>query len=152
MQNVNTVKDILDSKGREVWSIAPSKSVLEAVEFMVEKSVGALTVVDGDKHLVGIISERDAARKVLMKEASPRETWVEDIMTREVFTVNESASVDRCLAQMAGRKIRHLPVMNEDALVGIVAAVDVFKYIIRDQLTTIEELENYVKDETGGSG
>jgi len=152
MQNVNTVKDILDSKGREVWSIAPSKSVLEAVEFMVEKSVGALTVVDGDKHLVGIISERDAARKVLMKEASPRETRVEDIMTREVFTVNESASVDRCLAQMAGRKIRHLPVMNEDALVGIVAAVDVFKYIIRDQLTTIEELENYVKDETGGSG
>lgn len=152
MQNVNTVKEILESKGRDVWSIGPASSVLEAVQLMADKSVGALTVLDDGRHLVGIISERDCARRVLMKEAQPRETSVADVMTKEVFVVNETTSVDRCLAQMAGRKIRHLPVVENESLVGIVAAVDVFKFIIRDQMTTIEELENYVKDETGGSG
>lgn len=148
---MNTVNDILESKGRDVWSIGPSRTVYDAVKLMIEKEVGALTVVD-DVRLVGIISERDCARKLLLRDALARETSVDDIMTKEVITVREDTTVDRCLAQMAGRKIRHLPVMDGDDLVGIVAAVDVFKFIIRDQMSTIEELENYVKDETGGSG
>ena len=149
---MNTVKDILDSKGRDVWSIGPSQTVYEAVMMMIEKEVGALTVLDDASRLVGIISERDCARKLLLRDALARETHVEDVMTPEVITVTEDATIDRCLGQMGGRKIRHLPVMEGDTLIGIVAAVDVFKFIIRDQMTTIEELENYVKDETGGSG
>lgn len=148
---MNTVKDILESKGRDVWSIGPSRSVYDAVMLMIEKSVGALTVLE-DSRLVGIISERDCARKLLLRDALARETSVEDVMTPEVITVREETSVDACLAQMARRKIRHLPVMEGEELIGIVSAVDVFKYIIRDQMETIEELESYVKDETGGSG
>jgi CBS domain-containing protein len=148
----NTVKDVLDSKGREVWSIGPSQSVYEAVEMMIERQVGALTVLDDDSRLVGIISERDCARKLLLRDALARETAVAEIMTEEVIVANERTTVDSCLAQMARRHIRHLPVMNGDSLIGIVAAVDVFQFIIRDQLSTIEELEAYVRDETGGSG
>ena len=147
----NTVKDLLESKGRDVWSIGPSRSVYDSVKLMIEKSVGALTVLE-DSRLVGIISERDCARKLLLRDALARETSVEDVMTPEVITVREETSVDSCLARMARHKIRHLPVMEGEELVGIVSAVDVFKYIIRDQMTTIEELESYVKEETGGSG
>lgn len=149
---MNTVKDILDGKGREVWSIGPLQSVYEAVEMMIEKQVGALTVLDDRSQLVGIISERDCARKLLLRDALARETDVAEIMTKEVIVVNEGTTVDSCLAQMARRRIRHLPVMDGDTLIGIVAAVDAFRFIIRDQLSTIEELEAYVKDETGGSG
>jgi len=149
---MTTVKNMLDRKGREVWSIEPSQSVYHAVEMMEQKQVGALTVLADDARLVGIISERDCARKVLLQDRSARETTVADIMTQDVVSVDEETSVDHCMALMATNKIRHLPVLQDRNLTGIVAVGDVLKSIIREQSTAIEELENYIKDETGGSG
>lgn len=149
---MTTVKNMLDRKGREVWSIEPSQSVYHAVEMMEQKQVGALTVLADGARLVGIISERDCARKVLLQDGSARETTVADIMTQDVVSVDEETSVDDCMALMAANKIRHLPVLQDRTLTGIVAVGDVLKSIIREQSTAIEELENYIKDETGGSG
>lgn len=146
-----TVKDMLDAKGREVWSIAPDATVHDAVALMEEKQVGALTVLDGDR-LAGIISERDCARKVILQDKSSREMKVADIMTEELISVSEDSSVDECMAQMASNKIRHLPVVEGSKLIGIVAVGDVMKFTIREQSSVIEELESYVKDEEGGSG
>lgn len=145
---MKTVRDMLDSKGREVWSVGPTTTVFEAVRLMEQKGVGALTVLEGD-HLAGIISERDCARRVMMKELPAKTTPVADVMTTKLVVVNEKTSVDSCLAKMASKKIRHLPVMEDDKLVGILAAVDVFKFIIRDQMTAIEDLESLVLEETG---
>lgn len=146
-----TVRDMLNDKGREVWSIAPDATVHDAVALMEDKQVGALTVLDGDR-LVGIISERDCARKVILLDKSSREMKVADIMTEELVSVGEDASVDECMAQMASNRIRHLPVVDDNGLIGIVAVGDVMKFTIREQSTVIEELESYVKDEEGGSG
>lgn len=148
---MKTVADMLDSKGREVWSITPDKSVYDAIVLMAEKEIGALTVTEGGK-MVGIISERDCARKVILKDRMSAEIKVGEAMTGDVISVMLTSTVDDCMAAMSSHKIRHLPVLDADSLVGIVAVGDVLKFIIREQSEVIEELENYVKDETGGSG
>ncbi len=149
---MNTVKAMLDAKGREVWSTGPDKTVFDAVLLMEQQEVGALTVVDDAGRMIGIVSERDCARKIVLTDRSSRETRVADIMTKNVIVVHEDSTVDHCMAQMAGKKIRHLPVMDADKLCGIIAVGDVLKFVIREQAAVIEELENYVMDETGGSG
>ncbi|MCB1693550.1 MAG: CBS domain-containing protein [Pseudomonadales bacterium] len=148
---MHTVKDMLDAKGRDVWSIAPSGTVYEAIEEMARREVGALTVVDGSS-IQGIISERDYARKVILKGKSADKTRVADIMTRDLVTVDEDHTVDECMALMARNRIRHLPVVVNDTLLGIIAVGDVMKFIIDDQEATIGELESYIMEETGGSG
>lgn len=149
---MKTVKDMLDAKGREIWSIDSSSSVFKAIETMAEMEVGALPVLDGDHQLAGIISERDYARKVILKNKGSRDTTVADIMTRNVVVVSEATTVDECMALMSQRKIRHLPVMDGSELAGMITVGDLLKSIIDEQTSAIEELESYIKGETGGSG
>ena len=148
---MNTVKEMLEIKGREVWSIEASRSVYQAIEMMEEMGVGALTVLD-DTRFAGIVSERDFARKVILKNKSSTETSVADIMTRDVVTVGEETTIDRCMSLMSQKKIRHLPVMDGETPVGMITVGDLLKVTIKEQSTTIEELESYIMDETGGEG
>ncbi len=149
---MKTVNEMLEIKGHDVWSISPSATVYQSIELMAEKEVGALTVLNDDLRLVGIISERDYARKVILKNKSSREIRVEDIMTRDVIYVGDQNTVDECIALMSRMKIRHLPVKDGDTLTGIITVGDLLKFVIDEQTTVIEELESYIKGETGGSG
>lgn len=138
-----TVSDILRAKGHEVWSTAPNASVYEALQLMAEKNVGALLVVDSHK-LAGIFSERDYARKVILKGKFSRDTAVREVMTENVITVGPDQSVEHCMVLMTERHIRHLPVIDLGELIGIVSIGDVVKEIIEDQRFTINQLENYI--------
>ncbi len=140
---MKTVASILDGKGTEVWSIRPDALVYEALEVLAEHDVGALPVVDGDE-LVGIVSERDYARKVILLGRRSNEAKVREIMTSEVQTVSPDDKVERCMALMTGRRIRHLPVMEEGKMVGLVSIGDIVKAVISQQEEVIEQLERYI--------
>lgn len=137
------VSDILRAKGRDVWSTAPNDSVYDALQLMAERNVGALLVLDGQR-LAGIFSERDYARKVILKGKSSRDTAVREVMTENVITVAPDDSVEHCMIRMTERHIRHLPVIDKGELVGIVSIGDVVKEIIEDQRFTIHQLESYI--------
>ena len=141
---MTTIDVILAKKGNQVWSIEPSAQVFAALELMAEKNVGALLVLDGQK-IVGIMSERDYARKVMLKGKSSKSTPVSEIMTAEVLYVTPSHSVEECLALMTNKKIRHLPVLENDELVGIISIGDVVIEMISEKELLIEQLENYIK-------
>ena len=149
---MNTVKTMLDVKGRGIWSINASRSVYQAMEMMAEKKVGALTVLDKEDNLAGIISERDVARKVMLKNKLSRETNVGEVMTADVVFVREETKVDTCMSLMTQKNIRHLPVLDGNAPVSMITVGDLLKFIIEEQTLTIEELESYILEETGGSG
>lgn len=138
-----TVKDILDQKGTKAWTIGPEAKVFEALELMAKKGLGALIVLEGDE-IVGIVSERDYARKIILMGRHSRETLVKDIMTREVYGVQYGTSAEECMALMTDKHIRHLPVCLEGNLAGIISIGDVVKAIITDQKVKIENLENYI--------
>ena len=138
-----TVKDILDQKGTKAWTIGPEAKVLEALELMAKKGLGALIVLEGDE-VAGIVSERDYARKVILMGRHSRETLVKDIMTREVYGVHFETTAEECMALMTDKHIRHLPVCLEGKLAGIISIGDVVKAIITDQKVKIENLENYI--------
>ena len=138
-----TVMQILQAKGDEVWTIGPQVTVFEALKLMAEKEIGALLVVDAGK-VVGIFSERDYARKVILKDRSSKETPVRMIMTERVVAVNPSTPVEVCMGLMTGEHIRHLPVLDGDQLVGVISIGDVVKVIISEQEYLIEHLENYI--------
>jgi CBS domain-containing protein len=133
----------LERKGHDVWSIAPDATVYEAIRRMAEQGVGALVVLDGRK-LAGIISERDYARKVILLDRSSKDTPVSAIMTREVVYVTPRQTVEECMALMTARRIRHLPVMEDGSVVGILSIGDLVKDIIADREYLIEQLENYI--------
>ena len=137
------IKEILSGKGSEVWAVTPDSTVYEAIEMMASKGVGALAVKSGDR-LAGILSERDYARKVILKGKSSRETMVKDIMTTNVVCVSEERKVDECLALMTEKRIRHLPVLDEGKMIGIITIGDVLKTVIRDQENLIGHLEYYI--------
>lgn len=145
---MKTVKELLKIKGREIWSIEPLASVYKALETMAEKDVGALLVVENGR-LVGIFSERDYARKVILKGRASRETTVSELMTTTVFYTSLENTLEECMALMTSKQIRHLPVLDNDRLAGIVTLGDVVKQIISEQKFTINELEKYVKGEYG---
>jgi len=149
---VDTVKDMLDVKGRDIWSIAPSKSVYQAIELMAEKEVGALPVLDYDRVLLGIVSERDYARKVVLKNKVASEVTIEEIMTRAVISIDENSTIETCMFLMSDNKIRHLPVVVKGRLVGIITVGDLLKFSLKQKSTEIRNLEDYIMDETGGSG
>jgi CBS domain-containing protein len=138
------IKEILSSKGRDIWSVSPQSTVYEAIEMMADKGVGALAVTLDDK-LVGIVSERDYARKVILKGESSREITVRSIMTKEVVCVSGEQSVDECMAVMTEKRIRHLPIMDGNKLVGMISVGDLVKSIIKEQSFTIEQLEGYIR-------
>ncbi len=137
------VKQILDSKGREIWFISPNDSVLDAISTMAEKGVGALLVMEDGK-LAGIVSERDYARKVILKGRSSKTTSVKEIMTAEVISANPEQSVKDCMSLMTEKRIRHLPVLDGDKIDGVLSIGDLVKTIIADQQFQIEQLENYI--------
>jgi signal-transduction protein with cAMP-binding, CBS, and nucleotidyltransferase domain len=147
---MNTVRTMLDMKGHDVFSIGPDASVYQAVESMATKEVGALIVVTEDNKVAGIISERDYARKVILKNKASRETKIHEIMTKDVIYVEESTAVDTCMSLMSQKNIRHLPVVKDGAPVGMVTVDDLLKFTIRDQKIVIAELESYVMEEVGG--
>ncbi len=140
---VETVASILKAKGSAVWSLSPEATVYEAVALMAEKGVGALAVVDGAR-LAGIVSERDYARKVILKGKSSKETLVGEIMTAEVVTVEPRRTVAECMRIMTDHHVRHLPVLENGALVGMVSIGDMVNAIIHAQAETIQQLRNYV--------
>lgn len=144
------IKDLLTEKGSDVWCIGPAQSVFQAIEMMALKEVGALTVVDDSGQLVGILSERDYARKVILNGRSSHDTKVSEIMTRDVVCVDEDAKVEECMALMTAKKVRHLPVLRDDNLVGIISVGDLVKSIIGEQSFVIEQLERYIRGEATG--
>jgi len=137
------VKHLLESKGKEVYAVAPDAPVYEAVRQMAEKNVGALVVLKGSE-LVGIVSERDYARKVILKDRSSRDTPVADIMTPTVVTVSTSATVDECMRLCTEGRLRHLPVRDGDRVVGVISIGDLVKAVIFEQEQTINQLESYI--------
>lgn len=140
---MTTVKDILQTKGHDVLSITPDATVYEALKVMADKNIGALLVLDGQT-VAGIMSERDYARKVILLGKSSREMQVREIMTSSVYYVRLDQSLQECMAQMTDKRVRHLPVLDDDRLVGVISIGDVVKTIIADHETTIKLLENYI--------
>lgn len=138
-----TVAGILKTKTSEIFSVASSSIVYDAIKLMGEKNIGAVPVVDNDQ-LSGIFSERDYARKIILQNRKSRETMVSEIMTVTVITVTPSDSIDHCMEIMSSKKIRHLPVMQENRLVGIISIGDVVTAVIEAQKETINHLQNYI--------
>jgi CBS domain-containing protein len=138
------VRKILDSKGYDIWSIEPDRSVYEALEFMAEKNIGALLVMVG-KNVEGIFSERDYARKVILMGKSSRETLVSEIMTPDVISLGVDRSVEDAMGVMTEHHIRHLPVHDQGEVVGLISVGDVVKFIIAEQEFMIDQLENYIR-------
>lgn len=139
-----TVSELLEQKGGVVWTITPSASVFEALKVVAEKSVGALVVMEG-ADLVGIISERDYVRKVILEGRSSKDTSCRDIMTKEVCYVSPERTLDECMVLMTEKRIRHLPVLEDQKLVGIVSIGDCVKAIVSKQKFIIEQLESYIR-------
>jgi CBS domain-containing protein len=137
------VMQILKTKGNEVWTIGPQETVYEALKLMAEKEIGALVVVEAGK-VVGIFSERDYARKVILEGRSSKETPVKEIMTERVVGVNLETTVEVCMELMTEGHFRHLPVMDGNRLIGVISIGDVVKSIITEQGHLIEQLENYI--------
>jgi CBS domain-containing protein len=137
------VEQILKTKGNKIWSIAPRATVYEALQIMSEKDVGALLVLDKG-NLVGIFSERDYARKLILKGRFSKDTTVGELMTREVLYIESQSTIEHCMALMTANRVRHLPVLENERLIGIVTIGDVVKQTISDQKFTIQQLENYI--------
>lgn len=140
---MKTVRDILQVKGADIWRIPFEATVLDALRLMAEKQVGALVVVDGTKP-VGVISERDYARKVILHGRASPTTLVKEIMTSPVVFTHPDQPIEECMAIMTDKRIRHLPVMDEGKLAGIISIGDLVKTIIAEQKFTIEQLERYI--------
>lgn len=140
---MGTVEHLLSEKGYKIWTIAPDESVYNAIKLMAEKDIGALPVIlNGD--LVGILSERDYTRKVILQDRASKHTRVMEIMTRDVFHITPAMSIDECMRIMSKNHFRHLPVVFDNELIGIISILDVVKAVISEQKHKIEQLEHTI--------
>jgi CBS domain-containing protein len=137
------VKHLLDTKGSEVISIAPAASVFDAIKLMADRAVGSLLVMDGEK-IIGIVTERDYARKVILLGRSSETTKVEQVMSTEVITATAEQTVRQCMTLMTEKRIRHLPVVADDKVIGMISIGDLVQAIISEQQQEIEQLEQYI--------
>lgn len=142
-----TVTQLLNKKGKEIHTISPEATVFDAIKLMSELGVGALLVMEGSR-LVGVISERDYTRKVILKGRSSNSTFVQDIMTKKVICLSPDNNIDECMALMNENQIRHLPIVEKGEVVGIVTIMDVIKNILSEKEFIIEQMEHYI---AGGS-
>lgn len=140
---MGTVRHILQKKGNKIIAIAPTCTVFEALEKMVEQNVGALIVMDHDKFM-GMFTERDYARKVILKGKASRDTLVQEIMSEHPVVVSPDTTMEQCMTLMTQKYIRHLPVFDKQQLVGLVSIGDIVKYMIEEQKCIIEDLEHYI--------
>lgn len=143
MEITGKIGSLIGKKGGQVWSLAPTASVYDAIAMMAEKQVGALPILDGGK-LLGIVSERDYARKVILKGRSSKETAVTEIMSSPVVSVSPSQTVEECMHIVTEKRIRHLPVVENSKVVGIVSIGDLVNWMITAQQETISHLEAYI--------
>ena len=140
---MGTVRNILQLKGNAVYTVSPETSVYDALEKLEDNNLGSLVVVEGGK-LVGIFTERDYARKVILKGRSSKDTQVRDIMTERPIFVTPDATIEECMQLMSSKNFRHLPVLDNDQLVGVISIGDLVKFIIREKDFIIENLEHYI--------
>jgi len=140
---VNTVRHILQIKGFDVWAISPNATVFEALRMMADKDVGALPVMEGEK-LLGIISERDYARKIVLQGKASKETLVRDIMTEKVFSVHPEQTAHEVMTLMTEKRVRHLPVVENERVIGMISIGDVLRNVIYQQRQTIRSLEDLI--------
>ena len=140
---MRTVRQLLGSKTPEIFAVSPDASVLDAIKLMAEKGVGAVLAMQGAR-LCGIVSERDYARKVVLQGRSSSNTPVRDIMTAKVVTVRPDDSVDHCMQVVTEHRIRHLPVAEGDAIVGVISIGDLVKAVIKDQKVELDQLQRYI--------
>lgn len=140
---MQTAADILEVKGHDVWSVRPDATVLDALKVMADKDVGAVLVQDGDG-VLGVLSERDYARKVVLAGRSSRESPVEEVMTTDVVSVAPDRSVEDCMALMTDKRLRHLPVVDRGKVIGVVSIGDLVKAVIDDREVTIAYLQSYI--------
>jgi CBS domain-containing protein len=143
MELTGKISSVIGNKGGQVWALGPAASVYDAIALMAEKEVGALPIMDGGQ-LLGIISERDYARKVVLKGRSSKETPVTEIMSSPVVSVHPSQTVEECMHIVTERRIRHLPVMEGNRIVGMVSIGDLVNWVITAQKATIQHLEAYI--------
>jgi CBS domain-containing protein len=140
---MNLVKDILNSKGHEIWSVKPHDTVFDAIKLMADKSIGSLLVMNGDK-LVGIVTERDYARKVILEGKSSKDLSVKEVMITKVLCVSPNRTVDECMALVTDKRVRHLPVLDHKHVVGVISIGDLVKAVISEQQILIEQLQHYI--------
>jgi CBS domain-containing protein len=140
---MKSVSQLLEEKDYDVWSVSPESSIFDGLKLMAEKNIGALLVVDSG-NLIGIFSERDYARKIALKGKTSHETSVREIMTKKVASVRPDQSIQECMELMTEKHIRHLPVLENEQLVGVISIGDVVKAVISEQAFIIEQLENYI--------
>jgi len=140
---LTTVRDLLKMKGDKVFSVSPDTSVIETIKIMAEKRIGDLLVLEGDQ-IAGIVSERDFVREIARENVCHLNEPVRDVMTKEVFTVHPSQTIKDCMQMMTEKHIRHLPVVEDDQVVGLISIGDVIKGIITSQEFTIDQLEKYI--------
>ena len=141
---MRSVKDILQEKGTQIYAISPDAKVYEALQLMADKNVGALMVMEGDR-AVGLISERDYARKIVLKGKFSKDVPVHEIMTADIVRIGPDRDVENCMELMTDKRVRHLPVFENDRLIGIISIGDIVKAIIEHKEEIIEQLENYIK-------
>ncbi len=140
---MGSVKNILDVKGYSIFSVEPTITVFHAIELMCEKNIGGLLIVENGK-LAGIFTERDYARKLILKGKSSKDTLIGELMTPNPFTVSTKSSIDECMQIMTDRHFRHLPVVDDDKLMGMISIGDVVRQVINDQQSVIEHLQQYI--------
>ncbi|MBN2506825.1 MAG: CBS domain-containing protein [Verrucomicrobia bacterium] len=143
MEIVGTISEILNTKGNQVWSVSPDTTVFDSLKVMGEKNIGALLVMEGGR-LVGVVSERDYTRKIALFGRNSRSTRVREILTSVMISVTPKHTVQECMELMTTHRVRHLPVLEEDRVVGIVSIGDLVNWIINAQRTALDQLQNYI--------